>query len=207
MIIRRKYHINTGQIIWIILIVTLFSSCKHTTQPSTDFDPILPLSVGNSWTYARTWSRLDSISLDTITMSITSMDTVQGVVGYNTENLIIGPFTWFEGSMIDGRSDGLYWISWPMTYPPTKPSATKALSYPTVVGESINFEGYKITTESVSEIISTQAGSFNCVKYVVNLDSTIVGIIWSKPGTGFVKTQAQYGLVRYDHELISYSLK
>jgi len=200
-------HNKVFNLLAILTFVSVLSSCDHTTQPNLDTRQILPLVVSNSWTYARTWSRLDSTVVDTVTMSITSKDTVQGVVGYNVNNLIIGPILWFDMFMIDNRIDGLYMIKWPLTIPPTIPSASKALSFPTNVGETNSFEGYLITTESIEQPVTVKAGTFQCVKYLVRLDTNVVGLIWSQPGVGFVRTWAQYGLVNYTHELTSYSLK
>ncbi len=201
-------HNNKITLLFAAILLTIVAvNCDHSTQPKDEVGDILPLKVGNSWNYTRTWTRLDSVVVDSVTMVVRSRDTVLGVSGYNVDNLIIGPIIFLEMYMLDNRSDGLYYVLWALTEPPSIPSLSKALPFPTHLGEVISFHGYTITTESISDQIMVPAGTYNCVKYVARTDSIVIGTIWSKPNLGLVRTWAKYGLIEYTHQLNSYSLK
>jgi hypothetical protein len=192
----------------VIMLAIVEVNCDHSTQNKVEAaGDIFPLKVGNSWNYTRTWTRLDSVVVDSVTMVVRSRDTVLGVSGYNVDNLIIGPVFFLEMYMLDNRSDGLYYVLWALMDPPSVPVLSKALPFPTHIGEVISFHGYTITTESINDKIMVPAGTYDCIKYVARSDTVVVGTIWSKPDLGPVQTWAKYGLIEYTHQLNSFSIQ
>ncbi len=214
--IKKTFYIKVFSLSALLLFFVILSSCDNITQPKNnnsqilppDTGQILPLNTGNSWTYIRTMSWTDSTKVDSVTMSITKKDSLDGVTGYDVKNLIIGPSLIFGGFMLDNHEDGLYMIMIStIRVPPTSPAQEKVLSFPTKAGDTTSFMSYLITTESIDQPVTAAAGTFRCVKYVIRQDTSVVGIIWSEPRVGLVRTWAQYGAMKVSCELNSYSLK
>lgn len=190
-----------------IILFLVVAGCDNGVGPVPTDSRILPLSVGNSWNYAVTWARLDSIApADSVTMRVRALDTVMSFIGYQVENLIVGPFTMNE-MMLAGRPDGLYIGEWGHTVPPQEPVVRRILPYPTRQGDTVRYASYTIETESVHTPVTVPAGSFQCIKYVARIDTSVVGLIWIEPDVGIVRAWSQYGLVEYTHLLTSYSLR
>lgn len=190
-------------------IILLLSNCNQANDPTSMPSVLVPLEVGNSWQYAQTWARLDSVAPDTtITMDVRHKDTVDTFVGYYLNNMIIAPFRlWGSLPMLANRSDGLYTAQLSYVVPTGPPLVARALSYPTFAGDTLTYLQYRVRTQSTSSSVSVPAGTFDCIEYMFLQNDDTVATIWCKPNLGLIKTWTKYGLVQYTHKLVSYFLK
>jgi hypothetical protein len=188
----------------LFLLLFVLVGCKDIVDPGQkdipiDTSVIMPLKVGNSWTYK-------SITIDTLTndtSSIMIMNTIQS-------EKMIGNEKWFVDNLhgiIINRSNGL-WSAL------NEYDTTFIAKYPAVVGDTFNMHQYYqsvwkvISTDS---ILHTDAGSFKCYVYY-NTDSNGHGVQFYSPGIGLVYVDG-YAKSAYSNdfyfklELTSFTIK
>ena len=175
-----------------LLSVFVFLSCKvdEIIGPPIDTSVILPLKVGNIWTYQCTMtdslgSMFASFSQSTSIVSDTLLN------GRRTFLFSTGDYFWNENSG--------FWIQSPGKQP------LLVYKYPANLGESY---GQLITVIFKDSTINTPKGNFNCYGYSSGIAITSVA-----PGIGKVKSE--YFQNRSDgstylfqkEELINYQIK
>lgn len=199
------------------IIILLFLSCKRSgvSGPELTFNTILPLSVGNYWVYSSVDYRINEfdssiIILDSsiVKMEVDKEDTLDSFIGFSIKDYIF-LITWdISEILFANKDDGLYIVQRQgFVYPPQPARISKALSYPTFVGETNSFGGYIIKTKSLSELKSVEAGSFNCILFEVFFHDALVGKLWVAPNLGIVKSWRLFGLVIEENELLYYNLQ
>lgn len=176
---------------------------------------ILPINVGNSWDYRLIqykYDELDSsiIYLDTslVHMNVIKADTLESFAGYYIENYIVY-LGWDVAAVVfANKEDGLYIARrFGFFYPPPPPKIEKALSYPTFIGDSTQFDYYIIRTSSLDEIVNVSSGKYKCIVYEVFSENVLVGKLWMLPNVGIVKYWQLFGVVNLNYELQSFQLK
>jgi hypothetical protein len=195
-----------------ILITLSFFSCDVTESSYTS--SILPITVGNYWDYQLIQYKYDEVDssiiyLDTslVHMSVVKADTLESFAGFYIEDYIVYLGWDVSAVVFANKEDGLYIARrFGFFSPPPPPKIEKALSYPTFVGDSTNFDYYIIRTLSINEIINISSGSFKCIVYEVFDDNMLVGKLWLTPNVGIVKYWQLFGVVNLEYELKSYKL-
>jgi hypothetical protein len=195
-----------------ILITLSFFSCDVTESNYTS--SILPITVGNYWDYQLIQYKYDEVDssiiyLDTslVHMNVVKADTLESFAGFYIENYIVYLGWDVSAVVFANKEDGLYIARrFGFFNPPPPPKIEKALSYPTFVGDSTNFDYHIIRTLSINEIINVSSGSFKCIVYEVFDDNMLVGKLWLTPNVGIVKYWQLFGVVNLEYELKSYKL-
>lgn len=143
------------------LIILILSGCtKEPTSPTTDETVIMPLKVGNNWTYKSTkfYTNGEEGESSQYTMSIL-YDSVCN------EERCYKPY--FNISQIDtvpffflNRKDGLYLLTM------EKAEYILAFKFPAFKGDKYAFGNDTIRVESIDTNYTVPAGTFKCIKYV-----------------------------------------
>jgi hypothetical protein len=181
----------------IILFLAMMSliSCNKDEGPTgssnTGSGGIIPLKIGNSWTF-----RITSASgTFTATNSINQDTTIN-----NEKWFLVGSNTWGTN-----RADGFWFIKG--TNPPLL-----AYKYPASVGDSCQ-AAYYLSTKilSINDTITVPAGRFPCYKYQSNRtdypDHRLEMIEWYAPNIGPVRIkQYSSGNLSSVSELTAYTL-
>ncbi|GEM_PF-2509214 len=186
------------------IIILFFSiSCTKedspiTPPPSTPADVLMPLHVGNSWTYFVKQVNRNGVVLDSGTAIMTI-----------TDDSLIGNVTWFSlgtGSLITNKSDG-YWIK------DSHGSEFLFYRFPGTVGTlyktADNLNGM---LESTHDTLTVPHGNHICYSYQVtqrppygNLD---VANLYFQPNIGIIRQEVcdNAGFVEYIYLLTGYTL-
>jgi len=190
------------QFLYFVILLLTFTSCKtdnpvDINTPSTSV--LLPLDVGNSWTFRRTeYNTNGSVNyIDTITQNIVKDSSLYG-------------FKWsfesYEQFLYQNDKQGL-WIFYtePRLYYryPSSPNVHFVQNYDTV------------TVVSTDTLITTPAGSFHCYHYKIDFNNFPINQFIC-PDLGFVNME--YGYYYYTPpiwssylyirlELLSYNIK
>lgn len=165
-----------------LLLLIFIVGCKEIVDPGQTDKPvntsvIMPLKVGNSWTYK-------SITIDTLTNDTTS------VVMINTiqSEKIIGNEKWFVDNLhglVINRTDGLWSVL-------NENDTTFLAKYPAVVGDTFNVHQYYqsvMRVISTDSVMQTEAGTFQCYVYF-NSDSNGQSVQFYAPDIGLVYLDA-----------------
>ena len=208
----RGINLVKKSLIGILLIIFLLSiicfECAPPTKSSSgssidddntdiiigdDTSRILPLKIGNTWIY----THITSAGSFTETLNVTSVTNIGGVDVYRGDSTSGTSSTYeYHGNHV---GDGLYFygdggigIISPCLF----------LQYPCSVGDSWIYDrwGGTYTVQSISTIVTVDAGSFECIVYYYRRD-TATGLTehfeyWA-PGIGMIKNN-----VYKDHDLI-----
>ncbi len=145
---------------FLFLIFTLISCSDDdkTTAPETKTDVILPLSVGNSWTYSRI-EQIDSDSYSSTVELAVSKDTTIGGVKYflfgEKDGKAGQECTWTVN-----KTDGFYGMY--------KDTTVMMIKFPVKAGDEFKYGGYdgSYKVASIDTVITTKAGTFKCIKYI-----------------------------------------
>jgi len=145
-------------------------------------------------------------------MTIDRLDTIKSFIGYHVTGFIL--WSW-RTTYCSQTTDGVYIAvdpdeGLPVSIPPLPPKPLitgKGLSFPTVIGDSWQFDTYVIRTKNLNQSISVPAGIFSCVEYEILDSSSVVGAIWSSPNMGIVKATLKVGSQTQVNELNSYKLQ
>lgn len=195
----------------LILLMLNLSNCSKPEEETTQDGVILPLSEGYTWKYTQDVVPENTFfsDIDTVIMEVVRADTMDGFVGYFVRNLIIEPIRFDDGSTmrLSNRDDGLYTATKYMFTEPSPPAIVeRALPYPTVVGESIEYSGFNIVTKSISHPVTVPAGNFDCLWFEVYSDSSLLAEIWAQADIGIIRSWMQFGSIKIHHELTQYEL-
>jgi hypothetical protein len=211
----------------VALLFTLLSCKKENIiQPNSTSEVILPLSAGNTWKYQR--KIIDTVGIivqtDTVTMiasgpdtivitksdtiisgrlpkiTTTGSDTIGFTIGYLMQGCVLNVIQPFG---LLNESDGLYAAT---VYPP--PSYSKALPFPTSVGDTVIYDHYLFKTKTLNQSIGVLAGTFTCIDYDVYLSyANIICLeMWCAPNVGIVKLSEKINYYTYEYQLISFAL-
>ena len=166
----------------IFVLAFLIMSCnqKNEVLTSTQYsEHLIPLAVGNSWTY----SRSDYDTLGKVTTTYTYPTRIE----YDT---IVGGVHWF--SLLD--VDVSVWyrdsVAGVVMYPSNKLlykyPASKQDSFPAAIGT------YTMKVISIDTTINVTAGTFTCYAYLEANppDSYFIYYYYVSPGIGVVKSEA-----------------
>lgn len=159
--------------IFCLLIICLFVNSICTVL-AKEKDEIIPLAVGNEWTYAvysPSWKN------DTITkMKITGDTIIKGEKWYNlnTDDL--------ENVLCKNDGNGLWQIVNKMYVTPNL-----ALKYPAKVNEEYKANIFTIKILSIDNDIEVLAGKFNCYSYLIINDTEEELVMNISPGIGIIK--------------------
>jgi hypothetical protein len=194
-----------------------FAGCTQpgTTGPATTSDVIMPLKVGNTWTYqGQTVTEYAQLPIPPVTVTISSTLRIVGERTYRGEQAFLGTVTNANAmsGMIMGmltqpgdsiayvnKSDGLYgasvsrnevfsqFVRFPVTSGAswTLPDSTMSSG-----GTTTTLRNMRMTVVSTNAPITTPAGSFTCHQYQLTAD-----IETSASGTGIIRgttTTTQY---------------
>ena len=152
--------------------------CKEIVDPGQTDKPIdtsviMPLKVGNSWTYK-------SLTIDTLTNDTTSIDVINSI----RSEKIIGNEKWFVDNLhgiLINRSNGI-WSAL------NENDTTFLAKYPAVVGDTFYVHQHNqsiMRVISTDSLIQTDAGTFRCYVYF-NSDSNGQAVQFYAPGIGLV---------------------
>jgi len=180
-----------------LLIICLFINSICTAH-AKEKDEIIPLAVGNEWTYNvynTSWKN------DTIRkMKITGDTLVNGEKWYilNTDDL--------ENVLCKNDGNGLWQIVSKMYVTPNL-----ALKYPAKVNEENKADIFTIKILSIDNDIEVLAGKFNCYSYLITNNTEEELVMHISPGIGIIKMIYNYQNKEIEkneyQELKSYILK
>jgi len=194
----------------ILLVVLVVFACSNEENPvntvETGSDGLIPLKIGNSWTYQATIYDLDS----NITFEGTYLQEV--FASFVSDNL-----TWYyidkepeaeQYPRYTNKEDGYYELY-------NKNEIGKLMfKYPCNKGDNYIFNGPTIRVSSIDTNITTTLGNFNCILYrrqVFDYNAPpqyIVTEWYISPEIGVIRTYSfhpSYGTNNY--ELLSYNLE
>jgi hypothetical protein len=165
-----------------IFALSLIIGCKEIVDPgpqnmSINKSTIMPLKVGNSWTYQIT--DIDTVTKQTSTSTITI--TIQSAK-------VIRGETWFvdnSGGVYINRSNGLWYAN-------DENDTTFLAKYPAAIQDTFNVHSFYpslFTVISVDSNVQTEAGTFNCFVYK-NSDSNGNSVKCYSPGVGLISLDA-----------------
>lgn len=198
------------------LCVFMLFSCSYdnTTDPNINIDPIMPLKVGNSWTY-----NCHYLTEDCIDKAVVTGTTILEVDGRHSLVVVVTWYTLTNGEWIEddihyykNEFKGLY-----RYYENKKELIVK---YPIEVHETWSLPGetedwgngivgiisWPRTYECLQKgrEIETPAGTFNCIKYVETSPFYMYPTYsYYFPGVGLIKSSCGYTY----RELIEYYIQ
>jgi len=151
-----------------LLLVFAFLGCKddNIVEPPIDTSVIVPLKVGNTWTYQFTMSD----SLGNVWASFSQSTSIVSdtiISGRQTYVFSSGDFFWNDDTGFWAQTSG-------------KPPSL-VYKYPANVGESYGLLNTVICKDST---INTPKGSFKCYGYTFGIANSYVA-----PGIGVIKTE------------------
>ena len=172
--------------------------------PDVIEDVMVPLTIGNWWSYEVTEFNQSGTIVD-------EYDTTATISG----DTLIGDSTWF---FLEGEIGGLSGIvtnmdngTWSFL-PDSTPSEALVLKYPATVGDAYPYYDVTVHIDAIDAPVTVPAGTFSC--YYYRLTAPIVGTvgkIWAEPNVGIVKAE-MYDLyiftvyLKTRAELLSYGL-
>lgn len=193
------------QILFIVILLQLMACSKKEPLEPEGASGIMPLSVGNKWTYLYTNYDDDGVGIDTtlyIYMKIAKAVAYGNEAWYEVSTEI-GDYTSY--TYYTNYSDGL-WIkvndSISLCY----------IKYPCPLGDSYSFLGYQVQLVAVGVPVPVDlpAGDFSCYCYAMydTSYSAEVNYAYYKYGLGLVKCEiTENRIKKVTWELIDYSLK
>ena len=162
----------------VILVGCIASGCKKDDNPAANplLGAIMPLKVGNSWTFRV--SAYDSsgvilpYSLGDITLSI-SRDTT------------IGNEQWFRlsSSWVTNRTDGLWGIS-------DAGNPYLVFKYPAKLNDAYDSDGNNVIVSSTNQSVSVPQGQFTCYAYSYNSSGMVNTVQYCAPDVGMVSIES-----------------
>ncbi len=183
----------------IILSTILIISCSdNSTNEVNSSKEILPLKVGNFWTYSR--QKFSSYKRDSVTFVDTVNYSVSSSINLNGENWFFMKFN----SMVDeyiytNRKDGLWCLYAKDTNNIDLPSAKLFLKFPTKNNDTTTIDSGTYKTINVDEYLSTQAGIFDCIKYSkIEFERVKNCGLYYSPNVGKVMTEEIFDLKYHD---------
>ena len=197
-----------------LLIILIISGCaKEPTSPTIDKTVLVPLKVGNNWTYKNT--KYDPKGFEgeseQYTIILTSDSIFNGEAIYKP-GLLSFPENQ-EGKFWLLRNDGFYFLFLNDNDPQPKMIA----KFPTFKGDSFGPDSDSTKVEQTDFDYTVPAGTFKCIKYVNESfgDNEIQSrtIMYYAPGIGNIAIESY---VRHNHDylwlehkivLLSYELK
>jgi hypothetical protein len=189
-------------IVCVLVMLTLLFACgkDNSTNPGPTTQ-IMPLKIGNSWTFSRATFDANghTVIIDTLTETIVR-DTI-----INNERWYIALLSSGDSSRTDlmtNRADGL----WGRRYD----EAFIAINYPMAVGDTLGDDGLFMTLESDTTSITVPAGDFSCYNYHL-FGSNIDIYNYYSPGIGQIMLRifdVEYNpYLKNKAELLSYHLE
>ncbi|MDH3892217.1 MAG: hypothetical protein OEV49_14155 [candidate division Zixibacteria bacterium] len=153
-------------------------------------DIILPLTVGNYWTTS-------VIEYNESGQTTAEYEATATVIRDTT----IDDWVWHFMASDTGVTDTALWTNkedgaWMWTDSTGQPQALM-MKYPASAGESYPIYAVTVTVESISEVITVEAGTFVCNLYRAHIPVFgTVGKIWACPNIGVVRAE-EYGLTLF----------
>jgi hypothetical protein len=197
----------------ILLSSIIILSCSESTEPDSSNPDLIPMAVGNKWSYKLTsYDSLGNVLYTESTSSSIDKDTIiDGTIWYGYED-------GFNGIWNINKTNG-YWIFVKAFYGYSLNDTTwMVYKYPCNVGETFGEADYPIQVVSKNEIISVPAGNFTTIHYsfiFANYNNYLLisNEVYVCPGIGVVKS-TQIGK-KFDgtnyvvgkSELMSYDIK
>jgi len=152
------------KIILALLFLTLifnFISCEdHPTKSNPFPAEMIPLKMGNSWSYVRT--NYDSTGIVEYTEDITS--TID-------KDTLIDELTWYgysdtpEGIWFANKSDGYWGFARWNNGNAIVDTMILIYKYPAIVGDVFDFPSFRREIVSTNELITVPAGSYKTIHY------------------------------------------
>ncbi|MBX3044975.1 MAG: hypothetical protein KIT33_09505 [Candidatus Kapabacteria bacterium] len=175
-----------------VLFLFILVGCGESgTKPNNSNNVILPLAVGNSWQFV--YYSTHDLYNDTIKHD-------RFKTNYVTETITLEGETWYnfasDGKNTDliftNRSDGLYGIfknrDDHAEIPYHLDSARLGYKYPVILHESYPNDTNGLYIASTNIKIKTDAGTFNCIKYVPSNYKNVEHYgTYMCPGIGFIR--------------------
>lgn len=176
---------NCTLILFVLLSMVL--GCKKdegpTGPPATPSSVIMPLKVGNQWTFSATFYDSNGVALNgsgLTTISIIRDTTITGEKWY-----LLGVFGIASGSLLANRSDGLWEID------PGSSSPYLIFKFPASAGDTYSTSslGGKIVVGSISSSITVPQGAYSCYEYKLYLQPSnqLNSVVYFAPNAGIIK--------------------
>ncbi len=150
--------------VFILSAILIISCSDNSTNEKSSSKEILPLKIGNSWTYTR--YKFSSYKRDSVTFVDTVSYSVSSSINLNGENWF---FIKFNSNVDDyiytNRNDGLWCLYAKDTNNIDLATAKLFLKYPTKNNDTTTIDSGTYKTINVDEYLSTPAGVFDCIKY------------------------------------------
>jgi hypothetical protein len=178
---------------WIAAVLaasTLIVGCRETTAPGGPDVPLVPLAVGNHWTYQSSdsvefgsWPPGPPRTLDVAVLR----DTVIGGERWFAIGDTAQIFSSGHALFLANRPDGLYEFE-PLAgivLPPAVDLRLLRFPYPTSAGARFGVIGNSVVT-SVDTLVTVPAGTFHCVRYEYQSPYGDPDVYLVAPGIGVV---------------------
>jgi len=143
----------------VILFFTFY--CSEPTEINPFPTEIIPLDMGNSWSYVRT--NYDSTGIVEYTEDITS--TID-------KDTLIDELTWYgysdtpEGIWFVNKPDGYWGFARRNNGSSIIDTMLLVYKYPAIVGDVFDFPSFRREVVSINELITVPAGSYKTIHYV-----------------------------------------
>ena len=185
------------------------SGTTSTTQGSSG-KAIMPLQVGNTWTYKRTkWhgvpSRTYTAVIDTITVSLSGYQNINNNKWFIIKNATDFIPQYFD--LVRNKADGLWCGN-----SGTISDSGMMFKYPAQANDLYlyghTYYHEQMSVDSIDEMVTVPKGSFKCVKYSQKLIAYPISLCLT-PGIGLIRyTQEESpGFHKMALELVDYTLK
>jgi hypothetical protein len=166
-------------VVLFLILITLVQSCSDINNPSVDgiSNDIIPLTVGNTWSYHTTL-------YDTAGNVFKEFNNSREITGDTLINNTIWYYydtdAWFCSVFKDGYH----------TYDPYRTDSLRNqlnFKYPCAAGEKYSY--YEVAKTDTQ--ITVPAGTFNCIMYTLRMQTSMDFAyidFFIKPGVGYIKT-------------------
>ena len=202
------------RIMTMLCFITILGGCDNPVRNSPDTSVILPLHIGNSWTYRAVdiAANGDTIRNAIDTAVVAASQTIGSGIFFRISNLpvSVGMILSWHITQYANKDFGLIGIVEPdkiIVGPPPPLVVDTVLLYPTKVGDEHDLQRFKVRTAAKNLVVQTSVGTFQAYQYDVFSDTSLVTQIWMAPNIGIVKSWQRFGFAQSYRFLISYQVK
>jgi hypothetical protein len=193
--------------LYVIIVISIFIiiSCNDNESNVVDKNVLMPLKLGNSWTYKFTYFKNGKAYSTTVyTETVICDSTVNSLNGFLTLDSSLSVknnnYNWYSN-----QSDGLhYWRRYTDTS-----FFLYSYKFPCKKGDIFNGEFGVNTVESINYEYKTETGTFICHKYVTRANENGVNTfyVYYCPGIGYIANEFYHDTTLMTRrELLSYKL-
>ena len=171
----------------LLLSLLFILSCSDSTTESSDNkeEELMPLSIGNQWSYEEYWTRNPENIKDTIFKSINEMTTIDGIEYYVIDDNSRDPY-WPQ--VATNRSDGLILATHPESSGSFYPSFFK---FPAYNGEIYQYQIPKSDSILVFEVkkrrLQINDTIYDCYGYYNHNIHSLFPSVYFAPGKGMIR--------------------